>query len=846
MKLIPLTNISNKDRTLYLFCRDKQGNLIIDKDESFLPYFYEPHDEGDCKSYDGKLLKKIFVSFPSDVPKRRSNNSYESDIIFTKRYLIDRVDKIEKTNIKYSFIDTEMLADRFPSPELAEYPFSVISSHNSYTGKITTFYLDNYANEEQMIDDFIVYLNREKFDLLLFWNGDRFDMPYLLKRIDKFPEKISPIKQARYGTNGMLYPAGISIVDFMLVDKKITLNRKKEYSLEARANEVLGKSRKVKDIDFSKLSPKLVERCENDVKDMIDMEKKLNYIPLLDSLRRLTKTEFEDYVFNSRYIDQLLLKHGKRKNIILPKKKNKEDIIEVEGFEGAFREVYKKGRVFNCGAYDIGGAYLNSIIELNLDPANIREIEEENTIPVKLTDRKTNEIIKTYYVKQTEDCLLPSVAKELLDSKNKYKELKNSTPPTDPNYKNIKEIYEAYKSISLSAWGTIGNKYFRYYDSITSSLITSVPRDLLHYVKDNLEEKGYSIIFIDTDGIVIDDKGKNISKYLNELVEDWSIENFGKAININFEYEGNYEKLFVKANCHYKGFLRTEMGLETKIKGIEAKRKNSTNFIRTFQDNLIDYVLDKHSEKETIDWIKEHIDNFKEHPLQDIAFPCKLSKEVYEKNTPIWVRALNNTKNFDVKVGEIYYYIYVIPQEEFKIKTVIKIKGNLKETNGISHQDIILDENLTRKEGIEYAKKQWKQPELDGKLISVLHQKDRPKDVIAFNEKNNTHITKEIIDWYEMIRLNIVSKSEAIFEAMNWDLTPVLTLMPKKPLKQPKRALKSPQNKPVSNEKRDIETMYPPKIEEKESKSTQPIENKEDTDKIKEIKPKIEPYYFED
>ena len=58
-----LVNISNSRRTVYLYCRDDKGNLHIDNQVDFFPYFYEPDQQGKFKGVDGTLLKKVFVIF---------------------------------------------------------------------------------------------------------------------------------------------------------------------------------------------------------------------------------------------------------------------------------------------------------------------------------------------------------------------------------------------------------------------------------------------------------------------------------------------------------------------------------------------------------------------------------------------------------------------------------------------------------------------------------------------------------------------------------------------------------------------------------------------------------------
>ena len=91
-----LLNISNKNRFIYLFCRDDEGKQKIYIDKSFYPYYFEPDGDGEFLSHDGIKLKKIICSTPSDIPKQRSSLSYASDIKYTVNYIINKVkDKLE-------------------------------------------------------------------------------------------------------------------------------------------------------------------------------------------------------------------------------------------------------------------------------------------------------------------------------------------------------------------------------------------------------------------------------------------------------------------------------------------------------------------------------------------------------------------------------------------------------------------------------------------------------------------------------------------------------------------------------------------------------------------------------
>ena len=94
-----LVNIHNKKRIIYKFLRDDDGNQIIEEDETFYPYWYEKIGEGqEAKyvGYDGAKLLKRYASDPREVKKCKTQDSYEADVSYKIRYMVDRVAIIDK------------------------------------------------------------------------------------------------------------------------------------------------------------------------------------------------------------------------------------------------------------------------------------------------------------------------------------------------------------------------------------------------------------------------------------------------------------------------------------------------------------------------------------------------------------------------------------------------------------------------------------------------------------------------------------------------------------------------------------------------------------------------------
>jgi DNA polymerase elongation subunit (family B) len=313
--------------------------------------------------------------------------------------------------------------------------------------------------------------------------------------------------------------------------------------------------------------------------------------------------------------------------------------------------------------------------------------------------------INEVYVKQNKNTLLPLAVKKILNLKDKYKKLVQQ----HPDDKKIATDYAAIKSIVNSFFGVFGSKYFNLYNLDIANSITFIIRDLMEYVSVALQNLGYEIIYIDTDGIIIN-VDHDISDIVNKLVKRWGKEKYAKDIeHLGFSYEHTYHKLFILGKCHLWGKYGDN---KDKMRGIEAKRASSSKYEAKFQIALLEYILNEKDYTFCNNFLIQEISKFKSNSLIDISFPCKLPDRVYEKNYPIIQRAYDNAikyiPGFKVNIGELFHYTYV------------------------SSESI---------------------------------------DVIAFREEDVDYIVERFgINYDKLINRNITNKASAIFKAMNWNI----------------------------------------------------------------------------
>lgn len=726
-----IQNIFNKNKKIYLFCRDEFYDQHVVEDNDYYPFYYVVSPSGEYRGFNGQPLKKVIVPSPYDI-KKMAWGAYQSDVPFIKNYILDCIPAFDPCPTSYVFIDIEILSNEFPEPGDAKFPISAITIYSNVLDEYKTWFLGDWdRNEKLMLEDFVSVLKGLSFDLFLGWNMIQFDWPYLFNRFKKvlktdFAEEISPIGMSRWGKiQDVFYPAGISVIDYMELFKKFTLKKKAAYNLDFTLLNEFGEGKEFANVDFSKLDDIVKKRNLGDVVGMCRIEEKHKLIPYFDDIRRKVQCLWEDLpseetLFegrrqwnsnNSRIIDMLLLKEAKLMNFIPPNKpKNTGDV----DLQGAFRETFKTGRFTDLWKLDLSSAYPLAIFNFCLDTNNMLSGPDEDSITIPIKDRLTGEIRNTYYLKKNQSALLPSAIKKLLVLKDKIKKEMKSMNTETEEYKDIEISYASIKSIINSFFGVTALKNFRYFDERVANCTTFLVRDLILFVKDEAEKLGYEVIYSDTDSIVVrSPKGtedKDITDLLNGFIDKWSTERYGIKTDIKFDCEGYFSKIMINTKCRYRGILVTKKGEKQEDKGIAAKRNDSSKYIKFFQDTLLNQILDGKTREEILDFIKTEKEKFKNQPLDMIVFPCKYKKS--EKVRTAVMRAFDNTKkimpSFDIFPGEQLHYCYVLAAK----------------------------------------------PE---------------DDVLLFNSKMPDFISPKLVDWNKMKERNIENIAKSLFISMAWE-----------------------------------------------------------------------------
>ena len=712
-----LVNIYNDNRIIYIWHRVKR-ELRLFKDDTFFPYFYNPSSTGTFKGLYGERLTKLFAYAPYEIPKKRTAESREADIIYTKRYLIDRIN-ITKAEVRYIIFDIETKSKNLPNPFNPKDPITFITCYDNYLKDYVTFDTRNYVSEYSLVEAFINYVKERQPDLLIAYNAYGFDYPYLYNRVPDFVEKISPIGKVIKKNN---FPAGISMVDYYDLLKKVY--KYKKYTLEFVYCDTFKLPYNPQKYTFDEISDTIKEKNIADVRKIVELESKLKLISHFDELRRISKAMWEDLTMYSVLVDGLMLQVAKDRGIILPTKPQEEEILrrkEEDEIIGGYVHA-KTGLFENVHLFDVGGTYPNLIVTFNLDPANKR---------LNANDLTTT--IRGIHINQNSVAIVPSVANKLINSRKAIQvDMQNASSIEEKDL--LKQKDDAHKSLNNSLYGVLLFKSSRIYDKDIAGIITFLARYLIRYTKYHLRQKGFNVIYCDTDSIFVhtQEKYATIESMINDVIIPKWLNHFNKKEGtLKFKYEGTFKNLFIVSPKHYIGTIIKSDNTEKEIiKGVEVVRSDASKFQEVFQTTLYTKIRAKETKEQIEKWIESEVKRFKTLSLTEIAFPCKLSKErdTYKTET-IHVRALRYAQqenpNWEVNIGQDFYYTYIVSKRHEVFVATRKVKGESKE-------------------------------------IPVTKE----VNVMAFDEFNS--IGSNEVDWVEMIRRNIYMKADTVFEAMGW------------------------------------------------------------------------------
>ena len=758
----------------------ENGKHFTDREE-FYPTFYVPSKkESKYKTLDGVSVEPIRPGTIRDcrdfLEKYEGVNGFKvyGNDRFIYQYIAEKYPedeiKFDINKIKLVTIDIEVAAESgFPDVFNCAEELLLVTVQDYNTKQITTFgsrpaqvaqenvkYI--YCKDEySLINTFMDWWQNNTPEVITGWNCELYDIPYLIGRIsrlmgEKVAKKFSPwnivkVKEVQISGRKQLSCeiAGVSIIDYLDLYKKSPATPNQEsYRLDHIAFMELAQNK----LDHSEFDTfrdfytnnwqKFVEYNIVDVELVDRLEDKLKLIDLCFTRAFDAKVNFNDIAYQVRTWDAIIYNYLLKKNIVIPQKERN---TKNEKYAGAYVKEPVPGAYDWVVNFDLNSLYPHLIMQYNISPETLLDNRHPNvTVDKVLKKELTFEMYKDYAVcangamyRKDIRGFLPELMekmynervifkKKMIEAKKAYE--KTPTKELEKEISRCDNIQMAKKIALNSAYGAIGNEYFRYYKLANAEAITLSGQVAIQWIEEKmnsymnkvLKTDGVDyVIAMDTDSIYI-----NMGPFVDavfkgrEKTTDEVVNFLDKVCNLELEkyIEGSYQELADYLNAYdQKMYMKreniAERGIWTgkkryilrvwdsegvryqepklKMMGIEAIKTSTPAPCRKMIKDAINIIMTK-GEDDVIDFIEEARKKFKSLQPEEIAFPRSVSEinkwvsktHMYNKGVPFHVRGAILYNHYTKKAGLDKKYPAIQSGEKIKF-LYLKIPNPIQE-----------------------------------------------------------------------------------------------------------------------------------------------------------------------
>jgi len=690
--------------------------------------------------------------------------------------------KFKLDTMKIYTIDIEVECENgFPDTEASAEKLLLITVKDLSSGKFITWgtreaKIDTeyrcFWTEQEMLTDFHKWWVDNTPDIVTGWNCNLYDIPYICRRIErvmgeKWMKSLSPWGKVNMrevyiqGRRNLAYEiVGVSILDYLDLYKKFTYTNQESYRLDHIANVELGQ-KKLDHSEFENFKAfytndwqKFVEYNVVDVELVDRLEKKMKLLELAVTMAYDAKVNFEDVYSQVRMWDTLIYNYLKERKICVPPKQDAPS--KNDKYAGAYVKEPKPGLYEWVVSFDLNSLYPHLIMQYNISPETLIDRRHPTASVDGLLRQEVQIGSGDYCVcangaqfrKDTQG-FLPEMMQKIYDERKIFKgkmlDAKKEFEKTgDPK---LQDAISAFNNIQMarkiqlnSAYGAIGNQYFRYYNLANAEAITLSGQVSIRWIENSMNEylnkllqteKEDYVIASDTDSIYVH-LGPIVDKFLSHksgdkaalvgLLDKICQEKLEPFIQRSYQELATYvqaydQKMIMKretiankgiwtAKKRYilnawdiEGVRFTEPKL--KIMGIEAVKSSTPAACRTAIKDALKVIMNQ-EESDLQDFVADFRKKFESLPPEDVAFPrgcngvSKFSNpvSVYSKGTPIHVRGAL-LYNFHVKKNKLTHK-YPLIQEGEKVKFLY-----LRTPNRINENVVSFFQTLPREFGLD-------------------------------------------------------------------------------------------------------------------------------------------------
>jgi len=704
--------------------------------EQYHPYMFIPKQSGKYYTLDGKPVEKMMFDSISDAKDFISSYADVSNVeiyglnTFAYVYIFDNFKgeiNYDPKTIRIGNIDIECAADEgFPDIQKANKEITAITLRfdginyvfgcgEFKTNNSNTKYL-KCKNEHDLLGKFVKAWQNLDMDIITGWNIEFFDMPYLINRIKNLlgimeAKKLSPwgilnerMVEFKGKENQSYDPVGISVLDYYQLYRKFTFGNQESYKLDYIAQIELGE----KKIDYSEYGnllelyknnyQKFIEYNIQDVELVEKLDDKMKFIELVMAFAYDAKVNYGDTMTTVRPWDVIIHNYLLERNIVIPQFKKQYD---NEALVGGHVKEPKIGLSHWVVSFDLNSLYPHLIMQYNISPETFAGKVAFPSIDFMLDgtweyrDGMVAYAANGCTYKKNKQGFLPALMEKMYNDRTIYKKKMIEAKKSYEKTKNLEDekLIARYHNMQLakkiqlnSAYGALGNQYFRWFNHNHAEAITMSGQLSIRWIEKKMNKfmnkmlKTNNVDYIvasDTDSIYVEmnevvnavfggrDGGPDnlivvdaLDKFIEAKIQPYIDKCYEELADMMNAYEQKMKmkretiadkgiwrgkKMYILNCWNVEGVQYDKPKL--KMSGIEAVRSSTPHACRENIKKAFNIVMNG-DQNELIQFIDEFRINFATMPFEEVAFPRGIkgiskyhdSSSIYKKATPIQVK----------------------------------------------------------------------------------------------------------------------------------------------------------------------------------------------------------------
>jgi DNA polymerase I len=583
-----------------------------------------------------------------------TGNGIQTNTVKTEKKIaaesLKEFDSEEYMRFKYMSIDIEVVSGEGGLPDAEKDPIILFSIYfyPAYNGKNSLVLSAKkvrgtngdtlgFYTEKEMLQEFLRIIDNYDPDLIIGYNINNFDLPYIEVRLRKnnLPRTLGRCTQKtlipRKVTNRFRNTiTGRVVVDVYDLVKEAAVKfglfkGLKRYGLGDISRLILGEGKV--DIAHSEINGHWSDNGEK-LQKLLDYSRKDAQLPLqillkeqmLDKFFELSKVSgivLQDALDGgeSTRIENLLLREFNRRDFVIPCKPDSDQLSrrtlerQTEGLKGAFVLNPTVGFHNKCVVYlDFRSMYPSIIKYFNICPSTLLLSDK------KLDFLQTSTSTKFVSPKVREG-IVPKIIKYLLDTRAKIKKEMDHTKKSEKKRYLYAKQY-AFKTIANAFYGHLGYVRAKLYVLDIANSITGTGREMINKTKQIVETKTpYKVVYADTDSVMVglettDVKeafkiGLDISKLINEEIKNM----------LELKIESVFKTLLILSKKRYAGWNFEPVGDEWEdsilTKGIETVRRDWCDLVSETLEEVLLTILKEQDVSKAVKIVRDRVDSIK-------------------------------------------------------------------------------------------------------------------------------------------------------------------------------------------------------------------------------------------